>query len=411
MKILMLTPDAAMIDRRILQQAETLVDSGHSLTLLAGFECDKEEHYVYGSIDIHRYKYDWDDERLKRIRRFVMKWSKRDYLIAFVNKSYMAIARRFFDITPYDKFVLSKAEQFQADVVHVHDLPCLKVGAIVAKKWGVPLVYDAHEIYYAQNCLPSATRQSLERAEAKYIYQVSLMSTVNQAIAKYFEQKYKIPQPLVLMNCTDLPEGGINSDAKQSLRSHLGLDKNTKIVLYQGWISDERNIETLVKSAALFPDDAVLVIIGYGAYEAVLKQIVAEQGLEKRVFFLGKVPSEQILNYTAGADIGVIPYQPIDLNHELCSPNKFFEYVLAGVPIVAHKLLFFEDMAAKHGGVTVGDLNTVAGMYEAINKLLAEPDKLVQLQTEVKLAAQVLNWQTEAKKLLLAYESFSNSNN
>jgi glycosyltransferase involved in cell wall biosynthesis len=405
MNVLMLTPDSAMIDRRILQQAETLVNSGHSVTLLAGFECEKEEHYIHKGVSIHRYQYDWDDERLKKIRKLLMKWSQRESLISFVNRSYMALARRFFPVTPYETFIIAKAEQFKADVVHIHDLPCLKVGALVAQKWNVPLVYDAHEIYYAQNCLPIKAQRLLERTEAQYIHQVNLMITVNEAIAQYFQRKHRIDCPLVLMNCTNLPERGINLNARQELRSHLGLETDTKIVLYQGWISNERNLDTLVKSAAFFPPNVVLVIVGYGAYEATLKQIVTEQNLEKRVFFLGKVSSDEILNYTAGADVGVIPYLPIDLNHELCSPNKFFEYVLAGVPIIAHKLPFFEQMATQHGGVVVGDMSTGKSMSEVINKVLTDTDKRTQLQKELKLSSQILNWTTEGEKLLTAYSS------
>jgi glycosyltransferase involved in cell wall biosynthesis len=409
MEVLMLTPDSAMIDRRILQEAETLVNSGHSVTLLAGFECDKEEHYTHKGISIHRYQYDWDDERLKKIRKILMKWFPRESLMAFVNRSYMALARRFFAVTPYETFIIAKAEKFKADVVHIHDLPCLKVGAIVAQKWKVPLVYDAHEIYYAQDCLSIQAQKLLERTEAQYIHQVNLMITVNEAIAQYFQSKYSIAHPLVLMNCTNLPERGINPHARQELRVQLGLDADTKIVLYQGWISDERNLDTLVKTAAFFPPNAVLVIIGYGAYEATLKQIITEQSLEKRVFFLGKVPSDEILNFTAGADIGVIPYLPIDLNHELCSPNKFFEYVLAGVPIITHKLPFFEQMAAQYGGVLVGDMSTVNSMAEAINKLVNNTDKRTQLQKNLEQSSQVLNWKTEGEKLLAAYSSLGKS--
>ncbi|GAB4172252.1 MAG: glycosyltransferase [Coleofasciculaceae cyanobacterium] len=409
MKVLMLTPDSAMIDRRILLEAETLVNSGYSVTLLAGFECEKEEHYTYKGINIHRYQYDWDDERLKKIRKFLMNWFRRESLVALVNRFYMALARRFFEVTPYETFVIARAEQFQAGIVHVHDLPCLKIGAILAQKWKVPLVYDAHEIYYEQNCLPIRSQRLLERTEARYIDKVNLMITVNEAIAQYFQSKYSIAHPLVLMNCTNLPEKGIHPNARQELRCQLGLDTNTTIILYQGWISNERNLDTLVKSAAFFPPNAVLVIIGYGAYEATLKQIVTEQNLEKQVFFLGKVPSDEILNFTAGADIGVIPYLPIDLNHELCSPNKFFEYVLAGVPIITHKLPFFEQMAAQYGGVLVGDMSTANSIAEVINKLVNNTDKRTQLQQNLEQSSQVLNWKTEGEKLLAAYGSLGKS--
>ena len=64
----MLSPDCYMIDRRILQEARSLLGQGYRVTLLSGFESPREEHYVQDGIEIHRYQYDWDDERIKQLR-------------------------------------------------------------------------------------------------------------------------------------------------------------------------------------------------------------------------------------------------------------------------------------------------------------------------------------------------------
>ena len=83
---------------------------------------------------------------------------------------------------------------------------------------------------------------------------------------------------------------------------------------------------------------------------------------------------------TAGADLGVIPYQPVDLNHDLCSPNKFFEFVQAGVPVVAHDLVFFRDMGRCYGVVSVGDSSTASGMAAAIRNVLDDQPRWQQMQ-------------------------------
>jgi glycosyltransferase involved in cell wall biosynthesis len=182
-----------------------------------------------------------------------------------------------------------------------------------------------------------------------------------------------------------------------------GLPSDAVVVLYQGWISAERNLTTLVKAAEFFPTGTYLVVIGYGAHEADLRAVLVDQPWAEKVRFLGRVEPDQILPLTAGADVGVIPYQPIDLNHTLCSPNKFFEYVQSGVPVVAHDLIFFRGMKEKYGVVEVGDLSTPQGMAKAINALAGDADRLNRMRDACARAAEELNWEVESRKLLAVY--------
>lgn len=154
--------------------------------------------------------------------------------------------------------------------------------------------------------------------------------------------------------------------------------------------------------------DAYLVFIGYGESQAELGKIVQENGTDRKVRFLGRVEPNQILPLTAGADLGVIPYQPIDLNHKFCSPNKFFEYVQARVPMVTHDLEFFRQMNELHGVVTTGDLSTPEGTARAINGLLNSPGRLEELARLCEKASPALSWDEESKKLVEAYAKFLN---
>jgi glycosyltransferase involved in cell wall biosynthesis len=168
-------------------------------------------------------------------------------------------------------------------------------------------------------------------------------------------------------------------------------------------MSAERNLDTLVRVTAQLPEDTYLVLIGYGAYEPVLQALCADQPWHDRVRFLGRIEPDDILMFTAGADVGMIPYLPIDLNHRLCSPNKFFEYLQVGVPVVAHDLPFFREMAQTHGVVTVGDLSTVEGMGEVLNALLADDARLQKMRDACRKASLTLTWEVEVQKLLDAY--------
>lgn len=401
--VLMIAPDCYMIDRRILQEARSLIQHGYRVTLLSGFECPQEEHYVQDGINIHRYTYDWDDERLKRLRTLL---PHKEWVQRWTNRIFMGIARRVLSWSPFDIFVRSKMQGVAADIVHVHDLPCLKYGAWLAAQQRLPLVFDAHEIYYEQDVLPPHLRWALKRQERRYIGHVDLFITVNDAIADWYDGTYG-RRPLVLMNCADTPATDFAAKSRATLRQMAGLPATSWVVLYQGWLSGERNLATLIQSAAYLPEDAFVVLIGYGEYEKELRALAKGKAWEHKVRFLGKIEPDKLLAFTAGADVGVIPYLPIDLNHRLCSPNKFFEYVQAGVPVVAHDLPFFRHMAQHYGVVAVSDLSTVTGMAQALNMLFEQCDHLGKMRQACQEAAKSLNWEVEAHKLLTAYASLT----
>lgn len=398
-RILMLAPDSYMIDRRILQEARSLLGQGYRVTLLSGFECAEEQHYLVDGVEIHRYAYDWDDERLKKIRS---RLPQNERLIRWVNQFFMRVVKHVLPVSPFDAFVIERARQFPSDVVHVHDLPCLKYGVSLSQEWRVPLVFDTHEIYPEQESLSPRQQFQLRRQERRFLPQTQLFVTINEAVADWYHNKYG-RRPLVLMNCADQLDAARIDEGRERLRVAANLPDSCRVLLYQGWMSGERNLDTLVRTMAQLPEDTYLVFIGYGAYEPVLRALCDDQPWAARVRFLGRIEPDEILKFTAGADVGIIPYLPIDLNHRLCSPNKFFEYIQVGVPVVAHDLPFFREMAQTHGVVTVGDLSTVEGMGETLNALLAEETRLQGMRHACRKASQTLTWEVEVQKLLEAY--------
>jgi glycosyltransferase involved in cell wall biosynthesis len=400
-RVLMLSPDHLMIDRRILQEARSLAREGLTVNVVSGLECPKEEHYEEGGVSVHRYSFRGAAGRSSRaaraIAQAVPQWGPLAHLAARLER--WAVPR-----SAAGRFARQCAEQFPADVVHVHDLPLLWLGARLAKQWNAALVYDAHEIYWVHGSFSPAMQKALAREERAYAGRIDLFITVNQAIADYFEGLYH-QRPLVLMNCAESPPPGDRAEIRRRLRAAAGIPGDSKVVLYQGWFSPERNLATLVRAAERLPQGAYLLMIGYGDYEKELRAIAVAARSGDKVRFLGRIEADDLLAFTAGADLGVIPYQPVDLNHRLCSPNKFFEYVQSGVPVVAQDLPFFHQMQQDHGVVSVGDLSTIEGMAGAINSLLADEPRLEAMRLACRRAAETINWETEARKLVEAYRA------
>jgi glycosyltransferase involved in cell wall biosynthesis len=295
--------------------------------------------------------------------------------------------------------VLEKAYRYPADVVHVHDLPMLLPGTVLARTWRVPLVYDAHELYYSQKCLPPEIRRKYFRLEKRLIREADIAITVNEFLAQVMAERYGVAAPHVLYNAAELPAPAAPGESR--LRERVG--GTGPIILLQGWI-DARNTDAIVRAMPYVAEPAVLAIIGYGPNEPLLRQLARDLGIEHRVHFLGAIPSDEILHYTRGASLGVIPYLPQDDNGLYCSPNKFFEFVLTGVPILAHELPFFVEMRRRHGVAEFADFTSPQAVGEKITQLMRE-GRLKDMAARCRDAAKVLNWPVEGAKLLALYST------
>lgn len=399
MNILMTTADHLMIDRRILQEAQTLVEQGHQVTLLAGFECPQRESYVHNGIKIERFMFDWGDSRFSGLaRRYNLAPGSKTYNRAW--RLFRAWANRVARLNSFEQFILDRMTEYQVDVLHVHDFPMLAPAVELAKIRNVPLIYDAHELYYAQVQLPEATQKKYKKKESRLIKQVDAAITVNPYIAKLMAERYSVPAPYVIMNAA--PKVPLASTSL--LRERFGLGPDANILLYQGWISDNRGIERIVEAAASFDAGTYLVLVGYGAFEDTLKALVAERNLGQRVFFYGGVPSDDLHELTCDADLGIIPYHGVDENNYFCSPNKLFEFAVAELPFISNDLPFLHDIVGTYGNGLLADLNSAASIAVAVNQLFSDPVKLASLKAGAKQAREAINWDVEGEKLLNIYQ-------
>lgn len=229
---------------------------------------------------------------------------------------------------------------FAPDVLHCHDVHMLSVGALVKKRIRCPVVYDAHEIYEEVAQGSEATARRYRQLHRQHTCIVDRFITINDSIAEWYAEHYPaLPPATVIKNATKLvPPVAYDG------RMHRAADlrKGAKVLLYQGGYATKRGLENLVRSAEFLPADWTLVMMGWGRLEDHLRGLAAE--IEARadrdapVRFIPPAPQAELANWTAGGTIGVIPYENIGLNHLYCTPNKLWEYPVAGVPVLISPL-------------------------------------------------------------------------
>ncbi|MDN3554968.1 glycosyltransferase family 4 protein [Halomonas maura] len=282
--------------------------------------------------------------------------------------------------------------------IHAHDVNVLPTAWLAAKLARVPLVYDAHEIstdregYKAFRGLVGGIEKNLMPGAAGTI-------TTTDARAKFFARAYGIPRPLVLQNRPRLVE----ASGSNRIREELGLSEPWPIVVYQGGLQPGRGLPRLVEAAASVPN-AYFVFIGGGRQERELHQLTERLGLVERVRFIPTVALSELPSYTASADIGVQPIENTCLNHFTTDSNKLFEYVIAGLPVVASQLPEISKVVRQHElGLLVPPGDTAA-LAEAIQRLVEDPEQRAHYRDQAAKAAQSLNWEAQEQGLVDLYD-------
>lgn len=237
-----------------------------------------------------------------------------------------------------DMAVARRVRAAAPDLIHVHDVGALPIGAFARRLTGVPLVFDAHEIY-DQAATTKASKEAKRRREthtiARFAKDVSGLVTINDSFVDYYRTHYPdLPPATVVGNANSPPPGG-PYDGR--LHDAAGLERGRRIALYQGKFHDNRNLPELVDAAAFLDPRWAIVFMGWGGVRAELeaRRAALPEAAQERVRFVDRVPHGELLTWTSGAAVGVIPYDNHSLNHWFSTPNKLWEFPQADVPIVA----------------------------------------------------------------------------
>ncbi len=293
-----------------------------------------------------------------------------------------------------------------ADVLHGHDLSGL-LAAIAADTDGVPIVYDSHELFLEAGTVarqPGWARRGLVRFERRASRAAAAVVTVNNDIADELVERYGIVRPIVVHNCPPRP---IGRPDRLLLREAAGIGSTTPIILCHGGFQANRGIEQVALSlleAGL--EGAHLVLLGKRT--PILEPILADVRLQGRVHLLPPVDPEDVGAFVAGADVAAMAIQPTSLNHLLSTPNKLFESLAAGVPVVSsdspvRRRIVIDDVDGPLGAVC--DPTSPASIALAIRSIidLPEVDRADLRERCLRAARERWNWESESARLVELY--------
>ncbi len=290
-----------------------------------------------------------------------------------------------------------------ADLYHGMAYMGIPVALSLAGRHRACVVYDARDIYLdAANLarLRGPMRWVIARSERRWARASDRVITVNRPYAEVLRDRFGVPEPLIIQNCSyqfDPPD-----PRPRRFHDRLGLDPATSVVLYQGGFSHDRGIEQLVDAMELL-EGASLVLLGYGVLAEQLRGIAGRS--DGRVHVLDAVPPAELLLWVASADVVAMPIQPTTLNHRLTTPNKLFEAMAAGVPIVASDLPGMAPYLSEIGCGATCDPTSPESIAGAIRSILdLPPAERAAMAGRARAAAHGrYNWETEVARLFDEY--------
>lgn len=322
--------------------------------------------------------------------------------VADYNRTSNGVRKKISQILCYIKyFFLTLFALRHSRFVHCNDLNTLPIGVLsrlIFRK--VKVVYDAHEYETETIWMKNPFKKKLAKlVEAFLLRFVDGVIVVSDSISEAYSSDYKLPLPVVIKNCPPYSQQ-LEEDL---FRKEFPIEKQSKIFLYQGGLTLGRGVETLLEAFSE-PElkDATLIFLGYGYLEDKIKEYASKHS---NIYFHDAVLPEVLLNYTASADVGLSLIEDKCLNYRFCLPNKIFEYVQAGLPIIVSDLVEQKKFVDQNGFGFAVDVTNKQSIIEAVLHLTSLD--LSELKNKVVNSKEFYCWENESKKLLSLYEQLN----
>ena len=361
-------------DNRVLKVASTLAEAGQKVEVVAlpGQGLPEREARA-GGWTVRRLRLGiWTSDRMKGVR--------------FARLAYFAW-QVVWGYRRWDAWHCNDAEAFALGVVAKALRPSLR------------LIYDCHEFEAERNAKSKRYLAWVATLERRFIHLAESVITVSPSIRQAYRERYGahgIPAVHLVRNVPHAVKP--SSIQVDGFRSRFGLAASDFIALYQGSFTFNRGLEVALETAAQMEGEGVhFVFMGYGPLLELVQEAAAAHA---NVHYHEAVPYEAVLAHTATADVGLVSVKPTCLSYLYCLPNKLFEYIQAGLPILSNAL---PDCAALINRYQIGEVvesDDATGWASAIRTMREKSGNYTE---GLKTASLQLQWQKEAHLLLEAH--------
>ncbi|MBN1414388.1 MAG: glycosyltransferase [Bacteroidales bacterium] len=290
----------------------------------------------------------------------------------------------------------------RADVFLACDLDTLAANYLAVRIRRKTLVYDSHE-YFTE--VPELVGRSLirniwETIEKRILPHIRYSYTVSQSIADAYLMKYGIRMEVIR---------NYAYRRKSFIQPGFSLKRGKEnIILYQGSVNVGRGLDLAI-SAMKFVENARLVIAGDGDILQDLIRQARRESLLGKILFCGRIPIQNLFLFTLQADIGISLEEDMGLNYRYALPNKLFDYIQAGVPVLVSDLPEMASVVQKYDIGRIIKTTDPRELASCFSAMLNNKDDRNRWKENLLTAAEELCWEKEESKLLELFRKAVNS--
>ena len=311
----------------------------------------------------------------------------------------------------YEATFAQLLDRLRPDVLHAHDMHVIGVAVRAAGRASlqgrtVKVVYDAHEYVPGLSVYPPRTPRLIAawaKHEREYIQKVDRVVTVSPAIAQTLQARHRLDRtPTVVINSppavepiADMPD----------IRDALELEPSVPLMVYSGGITQARGVQTAIASLPHLPGVHLAVVcVPTVKMRPVdeLRRLSTSLNVGERVHFLDPVPPNDVTHYLRTADVGLIPLLRYP-SHEMALPNKVFEYVFAGLPVVTSDMPTLRDFVGSTGIGEVFEAENASDLAAKVSHILADAAPYRERVADGKLRHE-MSWDSQAERLRSLYD-------
>lgn len=370
-KILVLAIDIT-IDKtssRILKQCKSLQDHGCEVLVLSKKNKDQLVHEVIYGVSI------------QRIPLFMKRFPS-NFIFHFF---------KFFEM--YFKI---KNLNISCDVIDGHALYSLLIGYWLKKKNHAKLIFNAHELETEYTGLKGFNKRIHKFLEKRLINKCDAVITVSKSIEEWYRNEYTIDNVSCIFNAPSYTDDfDFNNNY---FREYFNISSESIIFLYQGGLEAARGIELLIDCFKILPSKYVVIFMGYGSLSDYIK---LEAKNTNNIFYHDAVSMTELKNVTSSADYGMSLIAPVSLNEEYCMPNKLFEYIMYGVPVIGFNTKDQAEFIRQHNVGYVLENYDINSLKELI--LSIDFKNHSYLKENVRKIRKDISWDSMEKQLLSIY--------
>jgi|SRR5690554_2339836 len=342
---------------------------------------DQRLHKVCTSLEENGFDVTLVGRRLPYSQKVKRKYKIKRFKLPFHNG---ALFYASYNLRLFFYLLFTKADCFLAN-----DLDTLLANYWAAKIKRKPLVYDSHELFTEVPELINRPKiqRIWQRIEGYILPKIKHAYTVCYSISEHYKSLYGIEMEVI----RNFPK-----------KTEQQVVQKRNYLIYQGVLNVDRGLEELI-AAMQFVDGYILILAGGGDIELALNHLVRKLKLKNKVKFLGRLPLETLQQYTQKSQVGFSLEKNVGLNYEYALPNKVFDYLNAGVPVIYSDL---KEVKSTLADFEVGEelrSYEAAEMGKQITDFLENPNYSTWVKN-CNEASKIFNWENEERKLVKLFK-------